>query len=112
MVNICSSYQFSDTAIFNFTQHLLREKLPISIGQKLREIKQRHAFCKKFSDHTTWKTTGNNSIKTERQQTLNTNQEFREFMRLKICNFFNVTYNYNQARQRKSLLANHQFTKV
>ena len=106
------SYQFSDTAIFNFTQHLLREKLPVSIGQKLREIKQRHAFCKKLSDHTTWKTAGNDSIKTERQEIRNTDQEFREFVKLKIKNFFNVTYNYNQARQKKRLLVNHQFTKV
>lgn len=106
------SYQFSDTAIFNFTQHLLREKLPISIGQKLREIKQRHTFCKKLSDHTTWKTAGNNSIKTERQEIRNTDQEFREFMKLKIRNFFNLTHNYNQARQKKHLLVNHQFPKV
>ena len=95
------SYQFSDTAIFDFTQHLFREKLPISIGQKLREIKQRHAFRKKLSNHTTWKTAGNNSIKNEMQEIINTNQKLREFMKLKVQNFFNITHNYNQARQKK-----------
>lgn len=35
------------------------------------------------------------------QEIINTNQELGEFMKLKVQNFFNVTYNYNQARQKK-----------
>ena len=35
------------------------------------------------------------------QEIINTNQKLREFMKLKVQNFFNITHNYNQARQKK-----------